>query len=73
MKERFEELLSSVQCEGIDKLLDFIRKSDFYTAPASTRFHGAKEGGLLEHSLNVWDCLDLKRSNNPIGRSHLTA
>lgn len=57
MKERFEQLLSSVQREGIDKLLDFIRKSDFYTAPASTRYHGAKEGGLLEHSLNVYDCL----------------
>lgn len=57
MKERFEKLLLSVQRDGIDKILDFIRKSDFYTAPASTRFHGAYEGGLLVHSLNVYDCL----------------
>lgn len=64
MKERFEQLLSSVNREGIDKLLEFIRKSDFYTAPASTRFHGAKEGGLLEHSLNVYDCLDKKTSGS---------
>lgn len=60
---RFEQLLQSVSREGMDKLIDFIRKSDFYTAPASTRFHGAKEGGLLEHSLNVFDCLMAKRSN----------
>jgi len=64
MKERFEELLSSVNREGMDKLLDFIRKSDFYTAPASTRFHGAFEGGLLQHSLNVFDCLDKKTSGS---------
>ena len=31
--------------------------SDFFTSPASARFHGAYEGGLLEHSLNVYDCL----------------
>lgn len=61
--ERFEQLLQSVSREGIDKLLAFIQKSDFYTAPASTRFHGAKEGGLLEHSLNVFDCLMAKKSN----------
>ncbi len=70
MKERFEQLLSSVQREGIDKLLDFIRKSDFYTAPASTRFHGAKEGGLLEHSLNVYTCLQSK-AYNPLWDEHL--
>jgi len=57
---RFEELLLSTKREGVDKLLEFIRKSDFYTAPASTRFHGAYEGGLLQHSLNVYDCLIFK-------------
>ena len=31
--------------------------SDFFTAPSSTRFHGAYEGGLVEHSLNVYECL----------------
>lgn len=66
MKERFEQLLSSVQREGIDKLLEFIRKSDFYTAPASTKHHGAYEGGLLEHSLNVFDCLVKKFTENSV-------
>lgn len=59
----FEELLLSTKREGIEKLLDFIRKSDFYKAPASTRFHSCHEGGLLEHSLNVYDCLTAKRQN----------
>lgn len=32
-------------------------QSDFFTAPASTRFHGSHAGGLVEHSLNVYHCL----------------
>ena len=46
-----------VKREGSDKLLDYlINKSDFFTAPASTRFHGAYDGGLAHHSLNVYKC-----------------
>ena len=59
---KFEELLSEVKREGINSLLDFIRKSDFYTAPASTRFHLSEEGGLLKHSLHVYECLNAKQS-----------
>ena len=58
---KFEELLSEVKREGIDNLLGFIRKSDFYTAPASTRYHLAEEGGLLKHSLHVYECLSAKK------------
>lgn len=58
--ERFEHLLESTNREGIDSLIEFIRKSDFYTAPASTRYHSCHEGGLLEHSLNVYDRLEAK-------------
>ena len=63
MVKEFEDLLLSTKREGIDKLLEFIRKSDFYKAPASTRFHSCHESGLLEHSLNVYKCLKEKRSN----------
>ena len=43
---------------GSEKLLDWLdKKTDFFTAPASTRFHGACEGGLCMHSLNVYHCL----------------
>lgn len=55
--QRFEELLMSTKREGMEKLIQFIQKSDFYTAPASTRFHSCHEGGLLEHSLYVYECM----------------
>ena len=58
MKEKFLALCrENIHREGIDKLLAWLEKSDFFTAPASTRFHGAHEGGLVEHSLNVYEQL----------------
>lgn len=56
-KERFLELCSKVKREGIEDLVKWLEASDFFYAPASTRFHGSYAGGLLEHSLNVYDCL----------------
>lgn len=58
-KERFIQIYNeNIKREGADKLLDFLEnKSDFFTAPASTRYHNAFEGGLLRHSLNVYNCL----------------
>ena len=57
-QERFMEIFNTkIKREGADKLLDYLQRSDFFTAPASTRYHGAHEGGLLAHSLNVYDCL----------------
>ena len=40
---------------GADKLLEWLEESDFFSAPASTRFHGNYKGGLCEHSVNVWE------------------
>ena len=60
LKQRFLDIYkTSIKREGADKLLDYLLspKSDFFTAPASTRYHGSYEGGLLQHSLNVYDCL----------------
>ncbi|MDR2532221.1 MAG: hydrolase [Oscillospiraceae bacterium] len=42
---------------GADKMLEFLTNSDFFTAPASTRYHGAFEGGLVTHCVNVFRCL----------------
>ena len=57
-KERFLEIYNRcIKREGADKLLEFLEKSDFFTAPASGRFHNSFEGGLLDHSLNVYDAL----------------
>ena len=60
LRQRFLDICRThIHREGIDKFLEYLDSpsSDFYTAPASTRFHGAYEGGLLKHSLNVYDCL----------------
>lgn len=56
-KEKYVSMLTDVaqRRKGIDKLLAWLETTDFFTAPASTRFHGSYEGGLLEHSLNVYD------------------
>jgi hypothetical protein len=43
--------------EGADKLLEYLQTSDFFTAPASTKYHGSYESGLVEHSVNVYHCL----------------
>lgn len=52
---RFETLCRDVQRDGMRELLEWLRGTDYFTAPASTRFHGAYSGGLLQHSLNVYD------------------
>lgn len=52
--KEFEMLLRSTERECIEDLIDYIRDSGFYEAPCSTQYHSAKEGGLLEHSLNVY-------------------
>lgn len=58
-REEFIKIyIENIHRDGADKLLDFLEnKSDFFTAPASTRYHNAFEGGLLRHSLNVYHCL----------------
>lgn len=58
-KAKFIELLEATGREGIPDLLDWLETTDFYTAPASTRYHGSYEGGLLEHS--VLTCKALRR------------
>ena len=47
----------NINREGADRLLAYLEKSDFFTAPSSTRYHGACEAGLVQHSLNVYYCL----------------
>lgn len=59
-KERFLEIYNTyIKREGSDALLNYLLSDncDFFLAPASTRYHLASEGGLLIHSLNVYDCL----------------
>lgn len=58
IKEEFIEIYqSNIRRDGSAALLEYLNKSDFFTAPASARFHGAYAGGLAEHSVNVYHCL----------------
>jgi len=68
MKSKIIELLISTERPGIGNLCLFIEnESDFFTAPCSGQYHGCKEGGLAEHSLNVYNTMiDIAKSNSLI-------
>lgn len=57
LQEFIETKLKSTKRNGIENLIQYLSDSDFYKAPASTKYHGCYEGGLAEHSVNVLDCL----------------
>ena len=59
-KDEFLEIFQThIHREGSAELLDYLmNKSDFFTAPASARFHGSYAGGLCQHSVNVFRCLE---------------
>ena len=54
-KNKFTEILSATGRTGIDKVLSKLEEKGFFEAPASTKFHLSCKGGLLEHSLNVYE------------------
>lgn len=53
-KNHISNLLLQTRRQGVDKLLEHMDKQGFFTAPCSTNYHLAKDGGLAEHSLNVY-------------------
>lgn len=56
MKDKFIDIYScNIQRDGADNLLKWLETTDFFCAPSSTRFHGAHAGGLVEHSINVYN------------------
>lgn len=58
MKEKVLNLLKSTKRPGMDKLIEHMEENGFFTAPSSGGNHLAKEGGLLEHSLNVYEAMN---------------
>ena len=58
LEKQKEEFLSlcrtSIQRKGLEDLLKWLQEADFFTAPASTRYHGAYPGGLCQHALDVY-------------------
>lgn len=58
MKEKFLHAYTGhIARSGSDKLLEWLKKSDFFTAPASTRYHLSEPGGLVTHSIHVYERL----------------
>jgi hypothetical protein len=58
MKDKFLKILTeNVHREGAEKLVNWLENSDFFVAPASTKYHGSYTGGLCEHSINVYERL----------------
>lgn len=63
--KRFKKIVTeNIDRDGIENLMEWLEhETDFFTAPASTRYHGSYEGGLVEHSLNVYDRLIWEMEN----------
>lgn len=63
LADDFVELLRTTNRDGIEELIRYLQEeTDFFTAPASTKYHGAFAGGLLMHSINV--CAELRLDPN---------
>jgi diaminopimelate epimerase len=58
-QEEFLDIYNThIKREGADSLLNYLQtKSDFFTAPCSAHYHASYDGGLCEHSVNVYRCL----------------
>ena len=68
-KEEFLNIYDKyIKRDGADKLKEYLLASDFFTAPASSRFHCAYEGGLCYHSINTYNRL-LANVKNEFGEN----
>ena len=57
-KQKFIEYYqTNIHREGTDRLLEWLQTTDFFTAPASTRYHCACPSGLVQHSVNVYEVM----------------
>lgn len=69
------KLLMSTKREGMDNLVKYLQESDFFWAPASTKFHGAYKGGLVQHVLTVHEILNefpyIKKLGEPVNVGQL--
>ncbi|MBQ7209888.1 MAG: HD domain-containing protein [Paludibacteraceae bacterium] len=76
MKQKIIQLLRSTNREGMENVIRWLEQSDFFTAPASTNFHGNYEGGLAEHSLNVYqtalDIYNVMKQRKPSLAEHVS-
>jgi hypothetical protein len=71
-KKRFLSLISSEEREGLGSIVAWLEQSDFFQAPASTKYHGAYPGGLCEHCLNVYELFNEECEFHNLGVPHKT-
>lgn len=65
MREKFNEIWKSIKRENKEEVLKYLERSDYFNAPASTKYHSSYEGGLLKHSIKVYEKLkELSERNN---------
>ncbi|MBI4447604.1 HD domain-containing protein [Candidatus Woesearchaeota archaeon] len=69
MKQKIIELLKSTKRKGIDGLIEWMEENEYFTGPASSKpeYHGAHEGGLMEHSYNVYELFKEKNERLKLG------
>ncbi|BCK01634.1 HD domain-containing protein [Anaerocolumna chitinilytica] len=68
MEETIISLLNNTNIPGIEKLINWMKINGYFTSPCSGQHHLSKEGGLAEHSLNVFEymCCFWKATNSKI-------
>jgi hypothetical protein len=66
-KELILETLGKIERPGMDKVIEFLKESDYFTAPASTKYHGNYPGALAEHSWNVRELFHEKNKKYNLG------
>lgn len=73
LKDKIIDRLSSIKRDGIDDLIKYlVEKTDYFIAPASTKFHSNFDGGLAFHSNNVVELLIQKNNQFKLGLSNET-
>jgi len=65
VKESIVSTLESLERSGNDKIIKYLEESTFFTDPASCSEHNSYEGGLAEHSFNVYNILERNCSLHP--------
>ncbi|MCD3223804.1 HD domain-containing protein [Clostridium botulinum] len=68
-KEKIIELLKNTERSGIERIIQYLEETDFFIAPASTKYHGNFDGGLADHSLNVYELFKKKNEQFDLGLS----
>ena len=64
LKDEFKSVVANtIHRDGIDDLMTWLESTDFYSAPSSTRYHGAEPGGLAAHSIAVYNRLKQKQTD----------